>query len=122
PNWSSFLNALDPFGGTSAPDVASMLVWFRGYNVDTEPDIFYYDVNGLSGKFVFGLGNINTPLSQRVAMIPYRDISIQPTLATTTQSLPGNLTQFLITDEKGNRFFFNVVEESNVTDQGNGFA
>lgn len=116
PNWSSFQNALDPFGGTSAPDIVQMLYMFRGYDVDTEPDIFYYNINGVAGKFMFNLGDLSIPLKQRIVLAPYRDISIDATLGS-----PDMLSQITITDEKGNRYFFADAEMSNITDLGRGF-
>ncbi|MEI9920878.1 MAG: hypothetical protein WDO14_19100 [Bacteroidota bacterium] len=52
-----------------------------GYVKDTEPDIFSYSVNGISGRFVFGNDGI-------ISMIPYQDIIIVPIY----QTYPTNLT------------------------------
>lgn len=62
---------------------------------DTEPDIFNVSVQGLSLKFVFdNAGNIST--------IPYRDIDIDPTF----NSITNKLESFVVTDERGVKYFF----------------
>ncbi|MCK5676951.1 MAG: BACON domain-containing protein [Flavobacteriaceae bacterium] len=45
--------------------------------VDTEPDIFYYDFLGYSGKFVFNHNTIRT--NATIALIPHNDLMITPT-------------------------------------------
>lgn len=42
-----------------------------GYNVDTEPDVFYFNCGGISGSFVF-----DNALTIRT--IPYQDVKIVP--------------------------------------------
>jgi len=59
--------------------------------IDSEPDVFYYNFMGMSGKFSFN--------SQReILQQPYTDIKIE-----FTNDL------FKITDELGNQYFFNDV-------------
>lgn len=64
---------------------------------DGQPDEFFINVNGISGKFVIdGDGVAHT--------IPYMDIVITPTITS------GNITQFQIITEDGTKYLFSNVE------------
>lgn len=64
---------------------------------DGQPDEFFINVNGISGKFVIdGSGVAHT--------IPYMDIVITPTITS------GDITQFQIVTEDGTKYLFSNVE------------
>jgi len=74
----------------------------NGYNytVDTEPDIFYYSVGQESGSFVFD----NTGA---IRLIPYRDVSIVPTMVSSSDK---TILSFTITTNDGIKYTFNLRE------------
>ncbi|WP_443946646.1 DUF5977 domain-containing protein [Pedobacter sp. AW1-32] len=75
--------------------------------IDTQPDLFSYSIPGKSGKFFFDQDrNIHT--------MPYQNIKIEYTLDGYT------LIAFVITDEKGNKFYFNNMETTLTTSIGCG--
>lgn len=63
---------------------------------DLEPDIFYFNFGGYSGKFVFDISNgkIGTKL------LSYQNIFIEGVCKS------GELTNFIIRDDKGNTYYF----------------
>ncbi|HEU5291049.1 MAG TPA: hypothetical protein VFU05_10425 [Cyclobacteriaceae bacterium] len=71
---------------------------------DSERDLYSFNFVNLTGKFVFTRDNI--PL-----IIPYRRIDIQR-----TRQLED--TDFLITDENGVRYYFNISENTRTVQQG----
>lgn len=74
--------------------------------VDTEPDVFSYNVAGISGKFVFNnSASFTGDLSQTISTIPYRDIKIEPTLGTTSKKIES----FKITTNDGYTYTFGLV-------------
>ncbi len=74
---------------------------YHGKN-DTEPDVFYFQCNGLSGRFVFDVQDNGT---QSVRLIPYQDVSITHKLDSN-----GEILSFTVRDLKGNTYLFNAVE------------
>lgn len=64
-----------------------------GYVTDSEPDLYTYNANGLSGSFVF---DNNDPPSIR--LIPYADIKIEPAFASATDK---TIVSFRITTNRG---------------------
>ena len=69
---------------------------------DKEPDIFYFNFAGRTGKFVFDV-NGGTP---KIRTFPYQDLDIQ-------YSTNGHtLSEFRVTDEQGILYIFNVIENS----------
>lgn len=75
--------------------------WYVPYH-DSHPDIFYFSVNGLSGKFVFDSYQNN----QKIELIPYQDVKITHQL-----DQKGKISGFQIIDPSGNQYFFNDVED-----------
>ena len=71
--------------------------------LDTEPDIFYYNFNGKSGKFVFDT-------YKNIYSIPYNNLRISSDIYNNA------ITGFRITDENGIQYFFgqgtNTIEVS----------
>ncbi|TKG91599.1 hypothetical protein EYV94_21480 [Puteibacter caeruleilacunae] len=67
-------------------------------DIDNAPDIFSYNFMGNSGKFIFG-GNG----SDDIIMLPHSNMKI---------NIEGNLDGFIVTDERGNKFYFNKKEET----------
>lgn len=72
------------------------LLW-QGY-YDLEPDMFYYNFAGRSGKFV-----IDATPAHNVHCIPYQNIKIQH---------DADLSGFTITDEAGNQYKFETLENT----------
>lgn len=71
---------------------------------DKEPDIFYFNFAGKTGKFVFDVsGEIPS-----IKIIPYQDLLIEYT--TTNRKL----TEFKVTDEAGIIYFFREIEKTEV--------
>lgn len=91
---NNFSNSADGSSST-CNDETTDYNQLQGYNysIDPEPDIFYYSVGGLSGAFVFT--NASTPT---IALIPYRDIKIEPQFASATDK---TINGFKITTANG---------------------
>jgi len=70
---------------------------------DLEPDIFYFNFNGVSGKFYF-------TETGSVKMISQQPIKIEPSFSS------GQITSWLITDNQGNRYYFGqgIVDQTNL--------
>ena len=70
---------------------------------DFEPDVFYLNFMGITGKFIFkveeGVLEAKT--------IPYQDLKISWTLDNN-----GELNSFTIVDDKGNSYYFNDIERT----------
>lgn len=66
---------------------------------DAQPDEFYFNVNGLSGKFVIDENGL-------AHTIPYMDVLITPTISS------GNITQFSIVASDGTVYVFSAVEST----------
>lgn len=65
---------------------------------DPEPDLFFYNVGGVSGKFIFKDQNT-------IQLTPYRNIEITPTL------VGDQITAFEIKTENGLAYTFDVFEK-----------
>ena len=68
------------------------------YTIDTEPDIFWFNVDGYSGSFVFD--NSNTPV---IRMMPWQDIKI------TYNTDNSRLASFIIKTNTGKTYIFGSV-------------
>lgn len=79
---------------------------------DTEPDLFYFNFAGISGKFVFDIANS----ARTIRLIPYQDISVSHLIDS-----GGKLSSFTIIKD-GNQYIFDAVEELKITAQTEGFA
>lgn len=73
--------------------------------LDTEPDIFFYNLNGRSGKFYLDKKSENSGVVMGHS-IPHQDIKIKCSF------IPNLLVDFTITSEDGIEYFFNVVEST----------
>ncbi len=76
---------------------------------DLEPDIFYYNFNGHSGKFFFEVEN-GTP---KIKTIPYQDLKVIYRSDATT----GWITGFTIIDQQGVEYIFNNIERTTALDE-----
>lgn len=74
--------------------------------LDTQPDEFFYNFNGYSGKFVIGP-------NKEMHLLPYRNIKIE-WIGTSS------VTHFQVTTEDGTRYIFNVGESSTQYGCGSG--
>lgn len=82
------------FAPTSETDAWNTLGNTLKYNVDPEPDIFFFSAPGLSGQFAFdNAGHIQT--------MPYQDVKIDVTKTGNT------ITAFTITNNLGVKYLFN---------------
>lgn len=89
------------------PQAPQIDVFFReviANRLDPEPDIFFFNFNGRSGKFY--LDKLATPSSTVVTghSIPYQDIKIK------CDYVPDGLNNFSITTEDGVEYIFDVTE------------
>lgn len=93
----------------SAADCADELNDFNKINgfgyLDTEPDIFFYDFNGMSGSFVFDNADPAT-----IRLMPYADIIIQPVFGSGSDK---TLYKFRITDNNGIIYYFDLASTEN---------
>ncbi|MGN7825078.1 RHS repeat domain-containing protein [Chitinophaga sp. 22536] len=80
------------------------LTQFLGGSYDSEPDMFYYNFGGKSGKFI-----IDATPEKKAHIIPFQDLSI---------SHDNTLSRFEIVDENGIRYIFNTNEISHVDGGG----
>ncbi|MGD1842457.1 MAG: hypothetical protein ACFB0B_16435, partial [Thermonemataceae bacterium] len=74
--------------------------------MDGEPDLFYFNVPGASGKFV--LDHTGKPV-----LMPYQDITIQPGIGPKS----GNNNQWVIKMPNGNSYTFGVYEGATDVDR-----
>lgn len=70
---------------------------------DLEPDIFYYNFAGKSGKFVF---EVKKGQPTVIRTIPYQNWDIQHF----TDPTSGRLSKFVVTDDSGLKYFFENTE------------
>ena len=68
-----------------------------GATIDTEADLFYYNFNGNSGKFIFGNNGL-------IYTIPYQDLVIKDSIQ------DGEIVGFRIIDEDGTHYIFGYSE------------
>ncbi|WP_416837759.1 RHS repeat domain-containing protein [Flavobacterium sp. ZT3R17] len=97
----------------TAPDSNEMITFLdqasTAPQVDTQPDIFCYNVNGMSGKFF--LDDTNTPVE-----IEPSGLKIEITVDFLSMGFaPNSLPEITITDTKGIKYYFgglNAIESS----------
>ena len=94
-------------------------------NRDTEPDIFYFNFNGHTGKFFFNQGNDlvkhtgQIPRDQHtINVIPYQDLKFSYTLNTSEKK---DLLSFTVIDESGNTYYFDKAETTTEYSGASGF-
>ncbi|MFI5163413.1 MAG: hypothetical protein ACHQHN_19190 [Sphingobacteriales bacterium] len=73
--------------------------------IDTQPDIFSFNMPGYSGRFFFDQ-------NQGVHLMPYQNLKVQYNAGTGTNYLSAS---FIITDEHGNQFYFSTIESTSTT-------
>jgi YD repeat-containing protein len=71
--------------------------------IDKEPDIFYFNFAGRTGKFVIDVDN-GTP---QIRLIPYQDLKIEYTANP-------HIIEFRVTDEMGVTYIFSKIEQSTI--------
>ncbi len=76
------------------------------YTYDTEPDVFSFNINGRTGKFIFN-ANSEDPENQSILLIPHQNLKVDYTLASNQE----NITSFTITDESGTQYIFEDIEK-----------
>jgi RHS repeat-associated protein len=72
--------------------------------IDTEPDAFFFNVNGYSGKFYLDKAGNN----KVVRLIPYQDIKLE-----FIDETASNTSRWLMTTPDGSKYFFNTPEYNN---------
>ncbi len=95
---SSWLDNVSPFTVTSTRDSLATFIWQTGNSpkqVDALPDIFQYNIMGASGSFVLS--------EQLVPQIIKGNVKVKIEFNKTAN-------QFTITDTKGIKYYFTVVE------------
>lgn len=78
------------------------LAFSRG-NIDCEPDLFSFNFCGRSGKFVF---DVDVNGNRTVRIMPHQDLKIEEKI------VKSNLVGFTVTDELGNKYYFDEIERS----------
>ena len=78
------------------------LGWVRNENLDLQPDVFYFNCFNFQGKFVFDK-------NENIHLISKNDLKIVH-----NKDNDGTIISFTITDESGNRYFFEKAEKSNI--------
>ncbi|SHN28408.1 hypothetical protein SAMN05216524_108145 [Mucilaginibacter sp. OK098] len=103
-------------------DKSWALSYMRYQGIDTEPDVFHFNFNDHVGKFVFdqgtgGMLNFAGAGNHKALLIPYQDVKIEYSFSgITNPSVPSNagssywIKSFTITDEDGNKYFFDQQE------------
>jgi hypothetical protein len=79
------------------------------YNRDSEPDVFFFDAPGLSGRFVFGADKLPK-------LMPYQDVKIE----FSPSALNAPITQIIITKNDGTRYTFAELETTTRISGSNG--
>ncbi|MFZ2783944.1 MAG: hypothetical protein WAZ36_06065 [Sediminibacterium sp.] len=104
---SGFLNHsydLTTFPALSEQDKKNMVTLISNGSLDIDPDIYMYNVNGNSGKFIIDKS------AMKAISVPRNDLQVN--LPGTT---PGN--EWEILDAKGNKYIFNAKETSVADDR-----
>lgn len=112
-NWrqpTDLLDSFDPSSSSSDYLKSSLLNWQygpmgngSGFYFDLDPDVFYFNFAGYSGKFVFEVHNG----VQEVKMVPYQDLKV-----TWTFDSKNRINAFTVIDNEGTTYYFNEVEET----------
>ena len=101
-NFSNSTNQTDGNCDNEVTTWGKLNTLYGDYEHDTEPDIFYFNFSGYSGKFVFdNSGMIKT--------IPYVDFKIDY-----TQNASNLITSFTITTQDGTEYVFSKHDEITV--------
>lgn len=82
---------------------------------DIQPDIFYYSINGRSGKFFFNeLGEVN--------QIEQSGVSIRPIFDGVVPAMNEKIKGWLIKDEMGNSYYFGINKSRTKSFVGENFS
>ncbi len=80
---------------------------------DSEPDVFFFNFAGRSGKFMFpgGQGSVSEP-NIEVVTLPHSNFKFEITLfdTTTVTGIDGEIKSIQITDEQGIKYLFDKLE------------
>ncbi len=87
------------------PDMLNYFTEVITGHLDTEPDIFFFNFNGYSGKFFLEKGSLNSNVVKGFS-IPYKDLDISCTYSSDV------LSDFTIRTEDGTEYFFNTIEST----------
>jgi RHS repeat-associated protein len=68
--------------------------------IETQPDDYFFNFAGMSGKFSISSGKV-------VRMRKQQDLLIEPTIT-------GDVDEFVITDSRGNKYYFTAVETTHL--------
>ena len=67
--------------------------------LDFDPDLFYFNANGLSGKFLFDQKD-KQPVIQK-----YDDLKVKDSI------INGEIASFIITDQHGNKYYYGISKD-----------
>ncbi len=76
------------------------------WDLDKEPDIFTYNINGESGKFTLDQDG-------KVKLIPYKNVTIIPEITSAGWNIPLDMARFTVIDDKGVSYVFDIKETTN---------
>ncbi|MBN9380024.1 MAG: hypothetical protein J0H74_04635 [Chitinophagaceae bacterium] len=121
----SSANFIDGYNDQCGQPAGAQSLWsLMDNHLDTEPDIFFYNFNGHTGKFIFNKGtDSNTNIGfiaadqHKISLIPYRDLKFNYSLnpihgSYTTFNANGFINTFDVFDEQGNHYYFSNPEWS----------
>lgn len=109
---SDFIKLLDFENDDIRPDPSLVTELSEWVYYDNEPDVFHFSFLGRSGSFVFE-PNGNYPSNNgvnRINQIPFQDLLIDYEFTLNSDNHGFEITRFIITDEKGNKYYFEEKE------------
>ncbi|HEU4554191.1 MAG TPA: RHS repeat domain-containing protein [Chitinophaga sp.] len=106
-DWGGFLNT-PYFDGATGNDPANspeFKPFVKAYSrtLDIEEDLFTFNFNGRSGRFVYGRNG-------DILMIDAQKVKIEKEVTTNQTAGESRITKFTITDENGVKYIFSAVE------------
>jgi hypothetical protein len=96
------------------PDFKTFLEGARDRRFDTEPDLFVFSIpGGASGKFFFDASQCDTEIKEAI-VIPHQNLKIKGYFNYTGRynTVRGIIEKFVITNEQGVKYTFDVIEKA----------
>ena len=105
-NANYYSKAAELYNYPPLSDVAATNAYFykiaKG-TIETQPDVFYFNFNGFSGKFAF-------KADKTIVMKDAKDLIVTPYWGAND-----DINSFCVTDALGNKYFFNDAETTHLT-------